>query len=780
MTMPFQPAPAAEDSPGEDSDYDARIGKLPISSGASSAGLTAGEETFTGLTDPKLYLNRELTWLAFNSRVLHEAADPRTPLLERLKFIAIVSGNLDEFFMKRIGGLKLQVAAGVQALTVDGRSPSEQIAACCMAVRELEHAKQTICHDILVELRAKGVEICRYDELSPAERAGLRAYYLENVFPLVTPQIVDPAHPFPFISNLSLNLLVSLQYRGIDEPLMGRIKVPVGDGVARLIRIGTADPSGRHRFVPLEEVMSANLDLLFPGTEVASCAQFYVTRNANTEREEEPADDLLALIESEVRERYFAPIVRLLVHRTMPPEHRGRLAAELGLDVETDVFEHEGLLACRDLFEIASLDLPELRYPPHRPIDPPLFNDVPNVFHALRAVGSTLFQLPYESFSGSVERFLRAASEDPKVSAIKMTLYRTSEKTKVIEYLIDAAKNGKQVAVVVELKARFDEVANIRWAARLEEAGIHVTYGVVGLKTHCKLILVVRRDFDGLRLYAHIGTGNFHAETARLYDDIGLLTCDPTIGRDAIELFNYLTTGYTPGRTFQKLLPAPKFLKDALIAKIRRETAHHEAGRGGLIQFKINALEDVDMTRELYQASQAGVRIDLIVRDTCRLRPGLPGFSETVTVLSVVGRFLEHSRVYYFRNGGRTDEDGEYYIGSADAMKRNLEQRVEVLAPVERAELRAQLRRMLDLHLNDQRSAWEMGSDGTYFQRQPSPGLVEESEDGRSLSAAALGCQQQLIQIFERLHGDSPQQRLNSERVRRAPRSPRNLKRIDR
>ena len=685
--------------------------------------VTTEPERIADLDDHRWYLNRELTWLEFNRRVLHEAQDERTPLLERLKFIAIVSSNLDEFFMKRIGGLKQQIGAGIHTLTVDGRTPERQIEECNTVVRDIEKHKEAVLHEVLDGLAEHGVRLRRFADLDEPQRERLRAYYSENIYPLVTPQAVDPAHPFPFISNLSLNLLVSLRYEDSSDPLMARVKVPVGAGVPRFLRIGSG-----HDFIALEDVMSNNLDLLFPKMCIDACEPFQVTRNANTERNEEGADDLLSLIETEVRDRKFAPIVRIVVHPGMDAVHRGMLAAELGLDENADTFETKDMLAMRDLLQIASLDIPELRDPPHHPVEHARLIAAPKIFYVVREAGSILLQHPYESFSFSVERFLREASQDPKVRAIKMTLYRTSSKSKVIDYLLDAARNGKQVAVVVELKARFDEAANIRWASRMEDAGIHVTYGVVGLKTHCKLIQVVRNDYDGLRLYAHIGTGNYHAGTARLYSDLGIFTCDPAIGRDLVELFNYLTTGYTPSRTYNKLLPAPKLLKKSLLAKIEREVAAQLANRGGLIQFKTNALEDVDITRALYRASQAGVHVDLIVRDTCRLRPGIPGLSENIQVISIVGRFLEHSRIYYFRNGG----DEEYYIGSADAMMRNLEHRVEVVTPVEDTALQAQLRSFLDLQLGDQRSAWDMQADGRYVQRTPA-------------AADTPGCQQSLI-----------------------------------
>ena len=705
----------------------------PPAASMSETDAATGEVPEIDLNAAEYYLNRELTWLEFNRRVLHEASDERTPLLERLKFLAIVASNLDEFFMKRIGGLKQQVGAGVSTLTVDGRTPEQQIDECYAVVRNIEKEMEALLPVLLQRLEEHGIAIVPYATLTKPEQAAMRAHYVDNIFPLVTPQAVDSAHPFPFISNLSLNLLVTLGYSGEDdEEVRARVKVPLGADIPRFIPIGDSK-----RFVALEQIMSHNLDLLFPKMDIRACELFHVTRNANTARDEESADDLLAMIESEVRERRFAPIVRVKVQSTMDPFRRGMLAAELGLDEHADVFTSEGMLAKRDLMQIAMLSDQELHYPPHHPVDHPKLVSR-NIFYAIRDHGSMLVQHPYESFSTSVERFLKAASRDPKVRAIKMTLYRTSGETRVVDYLIDAAQNGKQVAVVVELKARFDEAANIRWASRMEEAGVHVTYGVVGLKTHCKVVLVVRRDYSGLRLYAHIGTGNYHAGTARLYDDIGLLTCDEDMGRDLTELFNYLTTGYTPKRIYRKILPAPKVLKRSLISKIRREGELHTAESPGLIQMKMNALEDPEITRELYQACQAGVRVDLIVRDTCRLRPGIPGLSENARVISVVGRFLEHSRIYYFRNGGQE----EYYIGSADAMMRNLEHRVEVLAPVEDPSLQLELRQVIDLHLDDQRSAWDMRSDGTYVQRQPT-------------GEEAGGCQEKLIAAAERRHREA-------------------------
>ena len=670
------------------------------------------------LHDSQWFLNRELTWLSFNRRVLHEAEDERTPLLERLKFIAIVSGNMDEFFMKRIGGLKQQIGAGMRELTLDGRTARQQVTECYAEIRDLEARKEQSFREICTLLEGKNILIERYDELTPKEKKLLREFYYVNIFPLLTPQSIDPAHPFPFISNLSLNLLVALRYPRAKQNSLVRIKVPVDVGTPRFIRIG----KGEH-FIRLEEVMMNNLDMLFPGMEVVSCELFRVTRNANTEKDEEEADDLMEMIESELKERKFAPIVRLEIGSGMEPLHRGRLAAELELDEATDVFEVPGLLAMRDLFELTRLDSPRLHDTPHHPIDHPLLQTQRNIFHIIRDAGAILLQHPYESFSTSVERFLREAATDPKVRGIKMTLYRTSRQSRIIDALVLAAHNGKQVAVVVELKARFDEATNISLAERMEEAGVHVTYGVIGLKTHCKVIMVVRQDYNGLRRYLHIGTGNYHADTARLYSDVGILTCDRIIAEDVTELFNFLTTGFMLKRKYSKLALAPRTLKKALLDKIEREINLHRTAGGGAIQFKINALEDGDVVRALYRASMAGVKIDLVVRDTCRLRPGIPGLSETIRVVSVVGRFLEHARIYYFRNGGAE----EYFIASADAMKRNLEARVEILCPVEPPELSSELRIIFDTHLADQRSAWDMQPDGSYVQRRAADGQGEGS-----------------------------------------------------
>ncbi len=682
------------------------------------------------LDDPSLYLNRELTWLAFNGRVLNEAAQVRNPLLERVKFLAIVSNNLDEFFMKRIGGLKQQVAAGVTAPTVDGKTPSQQLIDCHQVIREMQRDQQAIYLELLELLDQAEIKITQYQLLNEEQQHQLREHFRQNIFPMLTPLAMDPSHPFPFISNLTLNLLVTLRFPGGHDLHMARVKVPVSKDVSpRMIQVGE-----ENTFVTLDDLIANNLDMLFPGMEIASCDLFRVTRNANVELDQEAANDLLEMIEIELRERHFAPIVRLEVSQGMNPTHRGMLAAELGLNEAQDVFEVDCMMGMSDLFELAVLNIPELRDQPHHAVDhPQLAHDRRNIFHIIRDQGQLLLQHPYESFNTTVERFLRTAAEDPKVLAIKMTLYRTTADGGVLDSLIKAARNGKQVAVLVELKARFDEAANIRWARRLEQAGIHVTYGVIGLKTHSKLIMVIRKDYSQLRRYYHIGTGNYHAGTARLYTDLGLLGCEEDIGQDLTELFNYLT-GYSPPPSYRKILAAPYTLKQSLLNKIEREIKVHSPEQPGLIQMKMNALEDPDIIKALYKATQAGVKVQLIVRDTCRFRPGVPGLSETGSVVSIVGRFLEHARITYFQNAG----DEEYFIGSADLMQRNLMKRVEVLVPVEPPALRQELRLILDVQLGDKHAAWDMQSDGSYVRRVP-------SEDDKSLN-----CQETLIGVAER------------------------------
>jgi len=687
-----------------------RVAVPPRAAESPVDGASALKPPAIDLDAAEWYLNRELTWLEFNRRIFYEGLDDRNPLLERVKFLAIVASNLDEFFMKRIGGLKQQAGAGVTELSIDGRTPEQQIRECHAVVREMEEQQRLLAAELVRLLEQANIRISGYTALDEDDRHTARDQYLKNIFPLVTPLAIGPAHPFPFLSNLSLNLLVTVRHPGSDKADLVRIKVPVGEDVPRFLQI-----ADQRRFVPLEDVIAQNLDLLFPGMAVESCELFRVTRNAITEIPGQQAEDLMGMVESELRDRKFAPIVRLEVSKGMDPVRRGMLAAELGVDEATDVFEVDGLMAKRDLFQIAGLKVRELHDAPHHPIDHPLIAGATNIFHLIRTQGPLLLQHPYESFVTSVERFVKEASEDPKVLAIKMTIYRTAAESKIIDYLIEAAQNGKQVAVAVELKARFDESSNIRWANRLERAGIHVSYGVLGLKTHGKIIFVLRRDYDGLRRYAHFGTGNYNADTARVYSDLGLLTCDQAIGEDLTELFNFLTSGNVPNRHYHKLLPAPTEMKQSLLAKIDREIAAHSDASPGLIRFKVNSLEDKEITRALYRASRAGVKVELIVRDTCRLRPGIPGLSDRIAVVALVGRFLEHARIYHFRNGGNE----EYYISSADCMSHKLHRRIEMTVPVEGRDLHNQLRHIFDLQLAPQRSLWIMQPDGRYVRSVP-------------------------------------------------------------
>lgn len=688
------------------------------------------EEAAFDLDSYQWFLNRELTWLEFNRRVLHEGQDDSTPLLERVKFLAIISNNFDEFFMKRIGGLKQQVGAELKQLSDDGRTPQQQIDESYAVVRDILHQQQTLESELLQLLAKESIHIIEYQSLDSEQCKKLDVFFLESIYPLLTPQGMDPAHPFPFISNLSLNLLVATHHQNEDHIYLNRIKIPTEIGIPRFIEID----EGTDVYVRFEDLVANNLKTIFPGMIIDTCEFFRVTRNAITENTLDLASDLLAMIESALQDRKFAEIVRLEVSSNMTRQHRGMLAAELGIDSRKDVFEVDGIMDKRDLFQIGAIHKPHLHFPPHLPLDHfRLAGDSPNIFHLIREEGPFLLQHPYESFSSSVERFLKEASTDPKVLAIKMTLYRTSADSRIIKYLLDAAHNGKQVAVVVELMARFDESANIRWATFLEKAGIHVTYGVVGLKTHSKVIFVVRQDFNGIKRYAHIGTGNYHAETARLYSDLGILTCDSDIGNDLTELFNYLTMGYAPLRNYTKLLPSPKVLKAKLLEYIHQEIQLHSDKNPGLIQLKTNALTDSDIIKALYLASQAGVQVDLLVRDSCLLRPGIPGLSDNIRVVSIVGRFLEHSRIYYFKHKG----DDKYFIGSADLMKRNLERRVEVITPVEAPALCKQLREIIDLQLADKRGAWDMQADGTYIHRTPSQRSENASSQEQCIQKSA-------------------------------------------
>lgn len=673
--------------------------------------------------DPaSLFLNRELSWLEFNLRVLHEAEDPSNPLLERLKLLAIFDNNLDEFFMKRVGGLKQQLASNLRELPPDSRTPRQQLAEIHAALRPMLDRQRRLLNELLAALRQHGLEILRWDELRPSERRHLAEEFRRTLFPILTPLAVDPAHPFPFISNLSLSLAVSVKEPGEPEPRFARIKVP------HILQRWLQVPNSL-RFVPLEEVISHNLDRLFQGMEISESYPFRVTRNADVQRNEEEADDLLEAIQEELRERRFATSVRLEVAAGMPGWMRALLREQLEIQDE-EIFEVEGPLGLKDLMQLTAVPLPSLRYRPWAPVTHPRLyplepGEEVDIFGAVNG-GDILVHHPYDSFATSVQRFIEAAAVDPAVLAVKQTLYRTSADSPNMRALIRAAEDRKQVAVTVEIKARFDEAANIEWAEKLENVGAHVAYGVVGLKTHAKVALVVRQERDGLRCYTHIATGNYNPETAKLYTDLGLFTCREDIAEDAVQLFNLLT-GYVHQPRFKKLLVAPINMRERFLELIQREVDHQKAGRGGHILAKMNALEDKQICQALYDASAAGVQMDLIVRGICRLRPGLPGHSSTIRVLSIVGRFLEHARIFCFANGGKP----EYFIGSADWMSRNLDYRVEAIVPVEEPRLQEELRAILDLQLADNVKAWDMRPDGNYTQRRPAPG--EEPRSSQDL-----------------------------------------------
>ena len=664
-----------------------------------------------------LYLNRELSWLAFNARVLHEATDPRVPLLERLKFLAIFSSNLDEFFMVRVAGLRRHLESGTSHTAADGLLAADQLAAIRLRVGSLLTERRRCLEHLLHELRPHGVRIIAMHELTGPERRAIDEQFESAIFPVLTPLAVDPSHPFPNVSNLSLSLAVEVRDPELGTIHFARVKVP-----ERLTR-WLAVPGRPHEFVPLEQVIGENLEALFPGMEVLGWYAFRVTRYSDLELTNlEDPDDLLATIEERVFERRFGEVIRLEVQDDMPQHLRTLLLDELrNADFpaqtslsEADIENAGHLLDLSHMLTLSELEIPELR-------DPPFTASVP---HELRDPDCSIFDVirerdilvhhPFDSFPATVERLLQSAAKDEHVLAIKLTLYRTSGDTAIVRALTEAAQGGKQVAVLVELKARFDEANNITWARTLEDYGVHVAYGSALLKTHTKVALIVRREPEGLRRYVHIGTGNYNSRTARLYTDVGLFTCSPSIGADVSDLFNSLT-GISRQRLYRKLLVAPANMRDRFIELIEREGEHARAGRPGRIVAKMNALVDAVVIDALYRASQAGVEIDLIVRGICCLRPGIPGVSDHIRVLSIVGRFLEHSRIFHFGNDGAE----EYYIGSADWMPRNFLRRVEAVAPVDDPRLQGHLRTLLRTCLEDNRQAWELQASGTWTQRKP-------------------------------------------------------------
>jgi len=656
-------------------------------------------------SDPDRFLNRELSWLDFNARVLECAADRRVPLLERAKFCAIFSQNLDEFFQVRVAGLADQVAARMGRTSPDGKSPSDQLRAISERVGELvDRLEHLFLEEIVGELADVGIVFSSWPQLDEDDREYLVEEFEARIFPVLTPLAVDPGHPFPYISSLSLNLAVVLRDPTSDERRFARVKVPP------LLPRFVVMPDGE-RFVPLEQVIAAHLDRLFPGMEVVDTFAFRVTRNADLTLEEEEADDLLAAVEMELRRRRFGAAVRLEVDAEVSDEVRELLVRELDLSDDA-VHETVGPLDLGGLWALLDLDRPDLKDEPWTPVTQARLvgadDERVDIFSVI-ADGDVLVHLPYDSFSTSVEEFVRQASRDPKVLAIKLTLYRTSGDSAIIKSLIRAAERGKQVAALVELKARFDEAANIGWARALEQAGVHVTYGLVGLKTHTKTALVVRDEGSGVRSYCHIGTGNYNAKTAKLYEDLGILTSDPLIGADLAQLFNFLT-GYGRNVHYRRLLVAPHALRSRLYELIRREM---DVPGGGKIIMKMNSLVDPGMIDHLYAASCAGVEIDLIVRGICCLRPGVPGLSENIRVRSLIGRYLEHSRIFQFANGSGPG-DPVTYIGSADLMPRNLDRRIEAAVPVIDPHALRRVNELLQVELDDDVLAWHLGSDGTW------------------------------------------------------------------
>jgi polyphosphate kinase len=669
---------------------------------------------------PDRFLDRELSWLAFNDRVLQLARDPGVPLLERVRFLAIFASNLDEFFMVRVAGLKRRIATGLAVTAASGLEPREVLARITKQAHEfqLRHA-QVFTDEVQPALAEHGIVLVHWGDLAEAEQERLHTFFREQVFPVLTPLAVDPAHPFPYISGLSLNLAVILRNPVTDKEHFARVKVP--QLLPRFIAVepdeedspaDDPDQDSRARFVPLEDIIAVHLDQLFPGMEVHQHHIFRVTRNEDLEVEEDDAENLLQALEKELLRRRFGPPVRLELTNDIDPHARDLLVRELGVR-PTEVYELPGPLDLRGLNDIADFDAPELKFPKfvpktHRHLSEVETAKASDVFASMRE-RDILLHHPYDSFSTSVQAFLEQAAGDPKVLAIKQTLYRTSGDSPIIDALIDAAEAGKQVLALVEIKARFDEQANISWARKLEQAGVHVVYGIVGLKTHAKLSLVVRQEGDRLRRYCHVGTGNYNPKTARLYEDLGLLTCDNQVTEDLTRLFNQLS-GYAPKTAYRRLLVAPRSLRSGLLDRIDREIAHHRQGRPTLIRWKMNSIVDEVLIDALYRASAAGVPVEIVVRGICAIRPGVPELSENITVRSILGRFLEHSRVFWFGNGG----DPAVFIGSADMMHRNLDRRVEALVRLRDPGHIAELDELLSLSIDPRTSSWHLGPDGSW------------------------------------------------------------------
>ena len=694
----------------------------------------------SAVLSPDRYINRELSWIAFNQRVLAQALDQRTPLLDQAKFSAIFSNNLDEFFMVRVASLKSQVEAGITTPSEDGKTPLEQL----LTIRErliplLQQQQDHYRKQLRKQLLDHNVQLLDYSQLNKQQQQWVSDTFRHSVFPVLTPLAVDPAHPFPFVSNLSLNVAAVIHDPESGQRQFARVKVPQKN-LPRFVSIPTelseSDPKPIHTAVPLEQVIAFNLDLLFPGMSVQGHYFFRVTRDADLELRDLEADDLMLALEQGLRKRRMGgEVVRLEVPNDMPEDVVEMLMNGLAVE-EEDLYRIDGPLGLDDLFGLMALPLPKLKDKQHSGQTPAVLartqqhlidegaikpEEFESIFSVMRQQ-DILLHHPYDLFSTTVEEFINQAADDPQVMGIKMTLYRTSKDSPIIAALIRAAENGKQVMALVELKARFDEDNNIQWARQLERSGVHVVYGVLGLKTHTKIVLVVRKEQEKLRSYVHIGTGNYNSKTSKLYTDLGLLSTRPELGQDLVELFNYLT-GFSKQQSFRRLLVAPVTLRKGMESLIRREIEHAREGRDGLIRAKMNSLVDPDIIALLYEAAAANVRVELIIRGMCSLYPGREGLSESISVVSIIGQFLEHSRIFWFGNGGSP----EVYIGSADWMSRNLDRRVEAVTPVEDANLRGRLERLLELYLKDNRGAWDMQSDGSFIQRQP-----EDGEDVRN------------------------------------------------
>ena len=691
----------------------------------------------SAVLSPDRYINRELSWIAFNQRVLAQALDQRTPLLDQAKFSAIFSNNLDEFFMVRVASLKSQVEAGITTPSEDGKTPLEQL----LTIRErliplLQQQQDHYRKQLRKQLLDHNVQLLDYSQLNEQQQQWVSDTFRHSVFPVLTPLAVDPAHPFPFVSNLSLNVAAVIHDPESGQRQFARVKVPQKN-LPRFVSIPTelseSDPKPIHTAVPLEQVIAFNLDLLFPGMSVQGHYFFRVTRDADLELRDLEADDLMLALEQGLRKRRMGgEVVRLEVPNDMPEDVVEMLMNGLAVE-EEDLYRIDGPLGLDDLFGLMALPLPKLKDKQHSGQTPAVLartqqhlidegaikpEEFESIFSVMRQQ-DILLHHPYDLFSTTVEEFINQAADDPQVMGIKMTLYRTSKDSPIIAALIRAAENGKQVMALVELKARFDEDNNIQWARQLERSGVHVVYGVLGLKTHTKIVLVVRKEQEKLRSYVHIGTGNYNSKTSKLYTDLGLLSTRPELGQDLVELFNYLT-GFSKQQSFRRLLVAPVTLRKGMESLIRREIEHAREGREGHIRAKMNSLVDPDIIALLYEAAAANVRVELIIRGMCSLYPGREGLSESISVVSIIGQFLEHSRIFWFGNGGSP----EVYIGSADWMSRNLDRRVEAVTPVEDPNLRGRLERLLELYLKDNRGAWDMQSDGSFIQRQP-----EEGED---------------------------------------------------